>query len=297
MKATLVLLFFSFISFFLFSQAGVSINENGATAHQSAILDVSSTTKGFLAPKMTTLQRMAILNPVAGLLVYDTDIESYFMYRESTPPYTGWREIFAEDFIGIGNLNDAKTDSENVFLGFFSGYNASSPAADQNIGIGIYSLADMVNGSKNVAVGTDALANLNGSNSSTGNQNTAIGSNALFHITTGNNNTAIGHGAGPTIATLNNTVAIGANATPTGNNQIVLGTNTETVIIPGLGLDQGGDVPVIVNEFGVLSRGTTTRSICEESIMKEIAFLKSENQTLKSELSELRSMIEALQNK
>lgn len=36
----------------------------------SAQLDVSSITKGFLPPRMTRLQRDAIVNPVAGLMIY-----------------------------------------------------------------------------------------------------------------------------------------------------------------------------------------------------------------------------------
>lgn len=38
----------------------------------SALLDVSSTTKGFLPPRMTNAQMVAISSPAAGLVVYDT---------------------------------------------------------------------------------------------------------------------------------------------------------------------------------------------------------------------------------
>jgi hypothetical protein len=38
----------------------------------SALLDVSSTTKGFLPPRMTNAQMVAIATPAAGLVVYDT---------------------------------------------------------------------------------------------------------------------------------------------------------------------------------------------------------------------------------
>ena len=44
----------------------------GTTANTSAILDVSSTTKGFLPPRMTTTQRDAISSPATGLTVYNT---------------------------------------------------------------------------------------------------------------------------------------------------------------------------------------------------------------------------------
>ena len=44
----------------------------GGTAGASAILDVQSTTRGFLPPRMTTAQRDAIASPAAGLTVYNT---------------------------------------------------------------------------------------------------------------------------------------------------------------------------------------------------------------------------------
>jgi hypothetical protein len=42
--------------------------------NDSAQLDVISTTKGFLPPRMTTTQRNAIASPAAGLIVYDTTL-------------------------------------------------------------------------------------------------------------------------------------------------------------------------------------------------------------------------------
>ncbi len=44
----------------------------------SAVLDVSSTTKGMLIPRMTTAQRIAIQSPPVGLMVFDTDFKDFF---------------------------------------------------------------------------------------------------------------------------------------------------------------------------------------------------------------------------
>jgi hypothetical protein len=41
---------------------------------QSAILDVYSTNKGFLPPRLTTAQRDAIAAPAAGLMIYNTTV-------------------------------------------------------------------------------------------------------------------------------------------------------------------------------------------------------------------------------
>lgn len=49
----------------------------------SSLLDISSTTQGILAPRMTTAQRLAISSPANGLLVYDTT-ENRFFYFENT---------------------------------------------------------------------------------------------------------------------------------------------------------------------------------------------------------------------
>ena len=62
-----------------FSQ-GVAINEDNSSADASAILDVKSTTKGMLAPRMTAAQRSAITSPANGLLVYQTDGATGFYY-------------------------------------------------------------------------------------------------------------------------------------------------------------------------------------------------------------------------
>jgi uncharacterized protein (TIGR02145 family) len=55
----------------LFSQ--VAINTDGSAPNNAAMLDVKSTTRGFLPPRMTHAELNAIASPVAGLIVYCTD--------------------------------------------------------------------------------------------------------------------------------------------------------------------------------------------------------------------------------
>lgn len=72
-----------FVSGGVFAQA-VAINASGASASASAILDVSSTTKGLLVPRMTLAQRGAIATPATGLEIYQTDGASGFWYYDGT---------------------------------------------------------------------------------------------------------------------------------------------------------------------------------------------------------------------
>jgi len=50
----------------------------------SAILQADSTTQGFLPPRMSTAQKLAIPTPSAGLMVYDTDLNKSFTYDGTT---------------------------------------------------------------------------------------------------------------------------------------------------------------------------------------------------------------------
>lgn len=67
----------------LFGQ-GIGINANGNSADPSAILDVSSTEKGILIPRMTEAQRNAISSPAIGLMVFQTDNEAAFYFWNGT---------------------------------------------------------------------------------------------------------------------------------------------------------------------------------------------------------------------
>lgn len=84
-------------------------------------------------------------------------------------------------------------------------------------------------GIHNTAVGNEALEF-----NTTGSFNTAVGFNTASAITTGSNNTAIGVNASITTANAVQSTVIGANATTASSNQVVLGTSTESVIIPGI---------------------------------------------------------------
>ena len=57
---------------------------NTSSVNASAILQADSTTQGFLPPRMTTAQKLAIATPAAGLMVYDTDLNQMSYYNGTT---------------------------------------------------------------------------------------------------------------------------------------------------------------------------------------------------------------------
>lgn len=56
----------------------------GSAPDASAVLELQSTTRGLLPPRMTTTQKNAIASPAAGLLVYDTTLNQMSYYNGTT---------------------------------------------------------------------------------------------------------------------------------------------------------------------------------------------------------------------
>ena len=73
-----LLLLFALSTFGLLQAQNVGINTT--TPDASAALDVSSTTQGVLVPRMSQMQRTAIVAPATGLLVYQTDGSAGFYF-------------------------------------------------------------------------------------------------------------------------------------------------------------------------------------------------------------------------
>jgi hypothetical protein len=59
----------------------------------SAVLDINSTSKGILVPKMTEAQMLAIVSPQTGLMVFQTDGKSGFYYNSGTPVSSIWVKV------------------------------------------------------------------------------------------------------------------------------------------------------------------------------------------------------------
>lgn len=94
----LTILFIIFLGFNIFAQVGIGTT----TPANSSMLDIQSTTKGVLIPRMTTAQRTVIAGPANGLLIFDTDTKSFWFYNVNA-----WKEL-----VSGSSIVDADGDSK-----------------------------------------------------------------------------------------------------------------------------------------------------------------------------------------
>ena len=183
---------------FVFSQ--VSINTDGSLPDNSAMLDVKSTAKGVLLPRMTLAQRNAITSPAAGLTIFQTDNTPGIYFNSGTSISPLWVMAGSGSFWSLGG-NTGTTVGTN-FLGttdarplMFKVNNQKAGYIDydfakSNTGFGYQTLNSITSGNYNTANGYQALYS-----NTTGYENTANGTYALYSNTTGSNNTANGEAA------------------------------------------------------------------------------------------------------
>ncbi len=193
MKRTFTVAALLFLFHTCFAQIG--INTDASTPDSSAMLDIKSTSRGILIPRMTSLQRAAVKTPAKGLLVYDSTTTSFWYHNGVT-----WNELTAGasgwNLTGNSNLNAAANfigtrDNEPLI---FKVNNAIAGKLDTlaNAAYGVAALASNTLGHDLVAIGDSALFN-QGTNASGRYENTALGSKTLLSNTTGYGNTAVGY--------------------------------------------------------------------------------------------------------
>ncbi|MDG1394528.1 MAG: hypothetical protein P8P55_06880 [Flavobacteriaceae bacterium] len=79
LKTKLLTVLFFAVGLTTYSQVGIGTT----TPDASAALDITATDKGFLMPRLTTAQRMAIVGKAIGLQVYDTDLDAVMLHDGS----------------------------------------------------------------------------------------------------------------------------------------------------------------------------------------------------------------------
>ena len=270
----------------------------GTTApDNSALLDLTSTSKGVLVPRMTTAQRTAITSPATGLMVYDTDLSLFYYYNSTvwtaiSTASSGWSlsgnsgTVSGTNFIGTtDNQNlDIRTNNtihtrirtngqievlntgRSTYLGENAGIN-DDLSTRRNVGIGYNALSTNTTAVGNTAVGYIALQ------STTANSNTAVGYQTMAGNTTGTWNTALGQSA--LLSGSGNTgsynTALGGQSlasNSTGSDNVSIGMNTmvssstgtSNVAIGGSGLNNNTTGNYNVAIGGVALSANTTGS-------------------------------------
>jgi hypothetical protein len=82
------------------AQAQVKLGDNPGTIDANAVLEIESTTKGFLLPRMTTAQRLAIPSVSEGMMVYDLTANCTYVYRASAGQ---WYSLCSADSLTASN--------------------------------------------------------------------------------------------------------------------------------------------------------------------------------------------------
>lgn len=259
----LILLFLSIESY---SQVGI----NTVTPDDSSILDISSSNKGLLIPRvrlMGTTNRFPITNPAESLLVYNltttADVTPGFYY------WTGsaWKSLLPSTTIGGGGSNSWNLNGNNVgnndFLGTTGGYQALKFKVSGN-DFGQFHPG----GGISLGFGSSGTANRSisfGDGSSAGQDAVAIGTSAKA---TNNESVAIGYGS----RSIFRNVAIGLNATSAGNDAVVIGSsavgNNQNTVVIGKGASGSGNDAIVI---GTGSASTNQNTIAMGNLARATA--------------------------
>lgn len=240
----------------LSANAQVAINNTGNTPNPNAMLDIQSTEKGLLIPRVA-LQSTTLPAPlsshVAGMLVYDTvtisDITPGFYYNDGTKWLkisdlkSGWGltgnsgTASGTNFLGTTDKQSLEFRVSNIRAGFIEKGFSYSLGQKANTSFGLDALVNFVttpssnNGALNAAFGYYSL-NAN----STGSHNSAFGSRTLWTNTTGSYNVAVGNQALQNNRTGNGNTGVGQNCfqnLESGSYNVAIGSGANSIATSG----------------------------------------------------------------
>ena len=221
----------------------------------TSILTMDSTTKGFLRPRMTTVQRDAIVSPATGLSIYNTTTNRVNYYNG-----TAWTEI--QDSI----TNPVTGTGVSGQVSYWSGTNTQAgsnnlfwDSANNRLGIGTNAPSFALQ------VQSDAQINgvrvgLGGGSVST---NTIVGSNSGGAITTGSNNTFVGVNSGQNNTASNNTF-FGSNA---GRDTTTSGGNAFFGYLSGINNTTGSNTCFFGSNSGRFTSSGGNLNILNQSVL------------------------------
>lgn len=136
-KLSLALLLFSSLS-------AQNVGIGTSTPNSSALLDLTSTEKGLLIPRMTASDKSAISSPATSLMIYQTDgVAGFYYYNGLSWIYMGTSGDWSFDGNTVGSNRSLGTNN-NFDLLFETNnteririYSGGNVAVSGNVGIGI----------------------------------------------------------------------------------------------------------------------------------------------------------------
>lgn len=117
-------IYFIIIGLFFSVQLSAQTGIGTTSPNASAKLEVASTDKGLLIPRMTSAQRAAIVTPANGLLVYQTDAVLGFYVNTGTSASPTWTRVNM-DWTKTGN-DIAYTAGNITTTGALTGGNSNA---------------------------------------------------------------------------------------------------------------------------------------------------------------------------
>ena len=95
MKKNILFFIYIFVSLASVAQNNIGIGTN--TPNPNAKLDISSTTKGLLIPRMSSAQRITLAGTLGlsdeGLMVYDTDLQKFYYWDKNIGFSGNWNQV------------------------------------------------------------------------------------------------------------------------------------------------------------------------------------------------------------
>jgi hypothetical protein len=149
MKRTIIILIIVLLSGLTKAQ---SVGIGTSSPDASSILELKNTSKGFLPPRLTTVQRDAIGSPAAGLIIYNTTTNGLECYNgtswSSTAHYIG--EGYGGGIVfyiynnGLHGLIAATADEATSVIRWYGGSYTNTCARGDGIGAGLKNTAIVI---------------------------------------------------------------------------------------------------------------------------------------------------------
>jgi len=137
---------------------GQSLAVGTSSADASSILDLVSTTTGFLAPRMTTTEINAIVSPATGLQIYNTTANSLYIYNGATWVAVGAGESsVSKSGTSYTALPADFTGNENILFTDSTGNTTVTLPAASAVTVGLQLRFTMLGGNTLTLIGAQTL--------------------------------------------------------------------------------------------------------------------------------------------